>query len=376
MKIGVDAQVLMEKSAGTTYYAQGILESLLKIDRENFYDLLLWRLFPKPPVFMFGREPHFSYRYQRFFPYKVFYKLFKWGMGLPLELFFGGSPDIYFFPNFVIYPHSQGKSVVVVHDLTFEKVPQYVAARNVDFLRKFVPGSCRQADHIVTISQAAKKDIVQSYNIPADKITVVYPAVNTQTFYPRASAEKEAVKKKYGIKKPFVLYLGTLEPRKNVPAVIKAYAGLKNRKDFNLVLAGKRGWMDEEIFEQVKSLKIEDDVIFTGYVPDEDRPRLMSAAEIFVFPSFFEGFGMPVVEAQACGVPVVTSNTTSLPEAAGEGAILVDPRRIEDIKTAIEKILSSPKLQNDLKEKGFRNARRFRWDDSGKKLIKIFNNLS
>ena len=374
IKIGVDAQTLLEKSAGLTYYSKGLIEAVLKQDQKNRYDLLLWRLFPKKPRPVLGEGRNFSYHYQRSFPYKVFYKLYKWGVGIPLELFFGRH-DLYFFPNFVIYPHRQGKNVILVHDLTFEKVPQYVARRNVEFLRKFVPSSVARADHVVVNCEFTKRELIEAYRVPAEKVTVAYPGVDPNSFYPRSAKEKEEIKKKYGIAKPFLLFLGTLEPRKNVPAILKAYADLPNRRDFNLVLAGKRGWLFEEIFRTVADLGLEGDVIFTGYVPEEDRPKLMSAAEVFVFPSFFEGFGMPVVEAQACGTPVVTSNTTSLPEVAGEGGLLVDPRDVGAIGGAIARILSSPSLREDLVGKGLKNSRRFRWEDSGKKLIEIFNSL-
>ena len=374
MKIAIDAQPLLEQSAGVTYYSKGLIEAVLKQDKKNYYDLLLWRLFPKKTFSVLGEGRNFSYRYQRFFPYKVFYKLHKWVIDIPLELFFGRH-DLYFFPNFVIYPHLKGKSVILIHDLTFERVPQYVARRNVDFLRKFVPSSVAQADHVVVNCEFTKRELIEAYRVPAEKVTVAYPGVDPKSFYPRSAKDKEEIKRKYGIAKPFLLFLGTLEPRKNVPAILKAYADLSNRRDFNLVLAGKKGWLSEEIFRTVADLGLEEDVIFTGYVPEEDRPRLMSAAEVFVFPSFFEGFGMPVVEAQACGTPVVTSNTTSLPEAAGEGAVLVDPKNVSQLTRALEEVLSSESRRKELVKKGLANAHRFDWNDSAQKLIEIFNSL-
>ncbi|HLD96256.1 MAG TPA: glycosyltransferase family 1 protein [Patescibacteria group bacterium] len=375
MRIAIDAQPLLEQSAGVTYYSKGLVEAVLKQDRNNHYDLLFWRLFPKKPLPVLGEGRNFSYRWQRFFPYKIFYKLFKWGIRIPLELFFLIRPDLYFFPNFVVYPHRRGKSVVLIHDLTFEKVPQYVARRNVEFLRKFVPPSVARADHVVVNCEFTKRELIEAYRVPAEKVTVAYPGVDPKSFYPRSAKDKEEIKRKYGINKPFLLFLGTLEPRKNVPAILKVYADLPNRRDFNLVLAGKRGWLSEEIFRTVADLGLEEDVIFTGYVPEEDRPKLMSAAEVFVFPSFFEGFGMPVVEAQACGTPVVTSNTTSLPEAAGKGAVLVDPKNVYQLARAIEEVLSSGSLREKLVKKGLANARRFDWNESARKLIEIFNRL-
>lgn len=374
MRVGIDAQVLLEPSAGITYYTQGILTEILKQDSENHYDLFLFRLFPKSPARMFENSANLSYRYQRFFPYKLFYKFHKWGIGIPLEIFFGRH-DLYFFPNFVAYPHRVGKNVVVVHDLTFERVPQYVDRKNVDFLKKFVPPSVAQADHVIVNSKFTRDDLIGTYRVPANKVTVVHPGIDPKFFFPRSEKERVAVTRKYGIKKPFLLYLGTLEPRKNVPAVVRAYAALMGRKDFNLVLAGKTGWMSEEIFRTVEDLGLREDVIFTGYVPDEDRPRLLSAAEVFVYPSFFEGFGMPVVEAQACGTPVITSNTTALPEAAGGAAILVDPEKVEEIAAALEQLTSSSSSREKFRKAGILNSRRFRWRESARKVIEIFRSL-
>jgi glycosyltransferase involved in cell wall biosynthesis len=377
MKIGVDAQTLLERSAGVTYYTRGLLEAILKQDKKNYYDLLFFRLFHKKPEYMLGRGKNFTYKYQQIFPYKFLRYSTYVGMGvplIPLELFFG-KHDLYFFPNFVEYPHWTGKSVVVIHDLSFIKVPQYVTTPNTIFLRKFVSLSARRADHIIVNSEYTKGDVVDVYRVPEDKVTVAYPGVDTDWFKPLAEAEIGAVKKKYGLKKPFLLYLGTLEPRKNIITLLKAYAALGSRSEVDLVLAGKKGWMFEEIFKTVKDLGIKDGVVFTGYVSDEDKPRLLSGAEAFVYPSLFEGFGMPVIEAQACGTPVITSDVTSLPEAAGEAALFVDPYKIDDLKNAMGKLLSSSKLRGDLSRKGLANVKRFDWGTSAKKVLNVFDSL-
>ncbi|GMR19027.1 MAG: glycosyltransferase family 1 protein [Patescibacteria group bacterium] len=374
MKIGIDAQTLIKRSAGVTYYTQGLLEEIFKQDKKNRYDLMF---FGRKPEHMLGKGSSFTYKYQRFFPYKFFRYATYAGLGvplLPLEAFFGRH-DIYFFPDFVEYPHWTGKSVVVIHDLSFLKVPQYVAKFNEIFLRRFVSVSAKRADHLIANSEYTKQDIVNTYKISEDRVTVAYPGVDRKKFKPASKPQIEKVKEKYGLEKPFILYLGTLEPRKNIVSILKAYANLESRGDFNLVLAGKKGWMYNEIFRQVEDLGIEEDVIFTGFVPDEDKPVLLSAAEVFVYPSFFEGFGMPVVEAQACGTPVVTSNTTSLPEAAGGAALLVDPHQVDGLKGAVERLLSAAELRENLSAKGLENAKRFRWDESAGKVLNVFNSL-
>lgn len=374
MKIGVDAQTLIKRSAGVTCYTQGLLRELLKKDEKNHYDLMF---FGRSPEHMLGEGENFTYKFQRVFPYRFFRYATYAGLGaplLPLELFFG-SHDIYFFPDFVEYPHWTGKSVVMIHDLSFLRVPQYVTKPNEIFLRRFVSVSARKADHLIANSEYTKQDIVNTYKVPEGKVTVAYPGVDGRQFKPAGKSKIEKVKKKYGLKKPFVLYLGTLEPRKNIVSILKAYAGLKKRGELNLVLAGKKGWMYDEIFRQVRDLRIEKDVVFTGFFPDEDKSALLSAAEVFVYPSFFEGFGMPVVEAQACGTPVITSSVTSLPEAGGKGALYVEPNLPDQLKLALEKLLSSPKLAEDLKKKGLANARKFRWEESAQKVLQVFNRL-
>ncbi len=374
MKIGVDAQTLLERSAGVTYYTQGLLEEILKQDKGNHYDLMS---FGRKSENMFGRGDNFTYKYQQFFPYKLFRYATYAGMGvplLPLELFFGPH-DVYLFPNFVEYPHWTGKSVVVIHDLSFLRVPQYVTKLNALFLRRFVSVSAKRADHLIANSEYTKQDIVNTYKVPEDRVTVAYPGVNRKEFRPARDAQIKKIREKYGLEKPFILYLGTLEPRKNVLSILKAYASLGNREDFNLVLAGKKGWMYSKIFEEVKELGIEDGVVFTGFVSDGDKPAFLSAAEVFVYPSFFEGFGMSVIEAQACGTPVITSNVTSLPEAAGEAALYVDPYKVDDLKNAMEKLLFSSKLRDDLSQKGLVNVRRFDWGISAKRVLNVFGSL-
>ena len=374
MKIGIDAQPLLSRSAGVTSYTRGILEGVTRQDKKNQYDLMLFQPFFKKLNPIFKKSGNFKYRLEGLFPYKVFYKLHKWGVKIPLEIFFG-KHDLWFFPNFVVYPHRAGKSVVVVHDLAFEKVPQYVQDQNVRFLKKFVPRSLSKADHIVVTSEFTKADVVKTYGIPEDKIAVVYPGVDLEKFRPSGSARINQIKEKYGITKPYILYLGTLEPRKNVPSVIKAYAGLKNKKDYQLVLAGKRSWQDRDIFEKVREFRIGDSVVFPGYISDEDRPDLLSAAEVFVYPSFFEGFGMPVIEAQACGTPVIASNATSLPEVGGNAAVYVDPDDADGLTRSLEELLSSPPRRDNLAKMGLANVRRFSWEDSARKIVDVFNRL-
>ena len=375
MKIGIDAQTLLRTDAGVTYYTKGILSEVLKLDKENFYDLLLFQNPLEKQRELFGKGDNRSSRYQKLFPYKLFYKLFKLGLPVPLEVFFG-THDLYFFPDYVEYPHLTGKSVVVVHDLSFADVPHLVQPANRKFLERFVPKSLKEADHVIAVSEFTKGRIKEVYGVVEEKITVAGPAVDTNVFYPRKEKEIEAVKRKYGIESSFILFLGSLEPRKNVRSLIEAFSLLKkNKEGLNLVLAGKPTWIKNELEKQVRELKLEEKVKFLGYVEEGDRPALLSAAEAFAYPSLYEGFGMPVLEAQGCGVPVVASNFTSLPEVAGEGAILVNPKDAGELADALTKALSSPQVRKDLIRKGNKNTKRFTWNNSSRKILAVFNSL-
>src|SRR3989304_4074640 len=374
MKIGVDAQTLLGDNAGVAYYTRGILKEVLRQDQKNRYNLLFFHPFYRKFNQIFERSDNFHYGIEKTIPYKVFYKLHKLGIKIPLEIFFG-KHDLYFFPNFVVYPHRLGKSVVVVHDLAFEKVPQYVQDKNVRFLKKFVPRSLSEADHVVVTSEYTKADVVEIYGISEDNITVIYPGVDLEKFRPSSPARISQVREKYGLAKPFILYLSTLEPRKNVLSIIKAFAGFNNKKGYQLVLAGKRSWQDREIFEKVKELGLEESVVFPGYIPDQDKPDLLSAAEVFVYPSFFEGFGMPVIEAQACGTPVIASNVTSLPEVGGNAAVYVDPNDADGLTRSLEEILSSSSRRENLAKMGLGNGRGFSWENSSRNLIQVFERV-
>ncbi|HEB13799.1 MAG TPA: glycosyltransferase family 1 protein, partial [candidate division WWE3 bacterium] len=260
-------------------------------------------------------------------------------------------------------------------DLSFLHVPQYVTKLNEIFLRYFVSVSAKRADHLIANSEYTKQDIVDTYKVPENRVTVAYPGVDRKQFKPASKSQIAKVREAYGLEKPFILYLGTLEPRKNIVSILKAYASLENREDFNLVLAGKRGWMYGELFKQVGELGIEEDVVFTGFVPDEDKPALLSAAEVFVYPSFFEGFGMPVAEAQACGTPVITASVTSLPEAGGDAALYVDPYKTDELADSLRKLLGSSSLREELSAKGAKHAKKFDWTVSAEKVISVFEGL-
>jgi glycosyltransferase involved in cell wall biosynthesis len=218
-------------------------------------------------------------------------------------------------------------------------------------------------------SQATKADLVTHYHTPPEKITVAYPGTDEALTPVRDLAAVEAVKARYGVAGDYFLYLGTLQPRKNLSRIITAFATLLS--EATLVLAGKRGWLYDDLFAQVRRLGLEGRVLFPGYVPDEDKAALLSGALAFVFPSLYEGFGLPVLEAQACGCPVITGTTSSLPEVTGDAALLVDPTDHVALAAAMERIVAEATLRQTLIQHGFANVHRFSWSACAQTVLSV-----
>lgn len=313
--------------------------------------------------------------------HNVLYKLIWPIIPIPYRLFFPEKRDVTIFFNFIVPPGVQGKTIAIVHDMAYQAHPETVNRKTLKWLQLTLKKSCKRADAIVTVSEFSKKEIVKYLGVPAEKITVMPNGVNLDLFHPGYSQTQiDQVKNKYQINGRYFLYLGTLEPRKNLVRLIQAYGKLwetfkadeKNKDSENdfpyLVLAGGKGWMYESIFETVEELKLSDRVIFTGYVEEEEAPVLMKGARAFVFPSLYEGFGMPPLEAMACGTPVLTSNVSSLPEVVGETGILVDPESVDSIAEGMKTLIDDDELCTKLGEEGIRRAAEFTWDKVVEKM--------
>lgn len=300
---------------------------------------------------------------------------------LPIQYgaFFKDSADITHFFNYYLPPGVKGKKIVTVHDMTYKRFPETVRFRTKQMLNLNLEKSLKRADIILTVSEFSKSEIITYFPEVKDKIRVVYNGVDLNVFKPLLDKNiKIGIAKKYNLPERYMLYLGTLEPRKNLERLIDSYYLLL--KEFNsvpkLVLAGGKGWLYNSIFNKVSTLGLEDKIIFTGYIDEKDVAPLISGAEIFLFPSMYEGFGMPVIEAMACGVPVLTSNVSSLPEVAGDAAVLVDPFSVEDIKNKLKLLLMDENLRKRLNKMGPKRAKRFSWDVVTKDLYEIYKELA
>ena len=308
----------------------------------------------------------------------VWYKLVWPFLPLPYRWFFGGDSQITQFFNYVIPPGVRGKKVTIIHDMSHLACPQYVRVKTKRWLDLTLRRSCERADAIITVSEFSKSEIIKYMGVEPERITVMPSAVDRKQYradYP--AGQIEAVKKKYGITGDYFLYLGTIEPRKNIQRVIEAYAKLAEEDDGAppLILAGGRGWLCEPIYKSAAEANRPDRIRFIGYVPQEDAPLLMAGAKVFLFPSLYEGFGTPIIEAMACGVPVISSNVASMPEVVGDAGILVDPYSVDSIRNAMERLSNDADLREELRNRGLERVKRFRWETSAAILLDMYRKL-
>jgi glycosyltransferase involved in cell wall biosynthesis len=286
-----------------------------------------------------------------------------------------GQLDLFHAADFVLPPVKPGtRTIVTIHDLSFVRYPDLVMPGMETHLNKWVPHSVRQADHVIAVSKATSQDLIELYQTPPEKITTLYHGA-TPGFKPVVDPNALAiVRQKYGLEdKPFVLSISTIQPRKNYRRLIQAFAQIDS--PVMLVIGGSKGWHYQDIFAEVDKLGLEKRILFPGFVADTDLPALYSAASLFVYPSLYEGFGLPLLEAMACGTPVVTSNQSSLPEVVGEAGLLIDPYDVDALAAAMRQVLADTSLQQKLSQAGQIQAKKFTWEGMAAKLLKLYQTL-
>ncbi len=383
MNIHFEAQPLINSNkSGIGFCEAGIINAMTKLYPEHEYSLLAF-------VFRHGAEK--LKRLEPFTSTNCRVKACAWVPGslyrllwnfipVPFSMFYGRDADITQFFNYHVPPFVGGKSVTFVHDMCYKACPETVRFKTKTMMDLSLKRSVQRASRILTISEFSKAEIIKYLNVPPEKISVVPMGVDRSIFYKMPENERpviERCKSKYNISGEYFLYFGTIEPRKNLARLIEAYALLKKTEPNvpKLVLAGGKGWLYDGIYEAVKTHGVEKDVIFTGYVDDGDAPALINGALAFVFPSLYEGFGMPPLEAMACGVPVITANAASLPEVVGDAALLVDPLSVDGIADAMRRMLQSPQLRAELSEKGQTQAALFTWERAAHIVMDVYKEL-
>jgi glycosyltransferase involved in cell wall biosynthesis len=275
----------------------------------------------------------------------------------------------------LLLPLRGAPTVLTVHDLIFRRYPAHHKPLNRWYLNATMPLFCRCATHIIAVSEQSKRDVIAAYGIPPDKITVIYEAADPR-FGPQPPAAVASIRARLGLPERYLLFVGTIEPRKNLGRVLVAFerlraAGLTDA----LVIVGKRGWLYDAFFAQLEGSPARDAVIFPGFVPDADLPAVYAGAQALAFPSEFEGFGLPVLEAMACGTPVICSNTSSLPEVTGDAARMIDPLDVDALTDGLACILQDKPLHEQMRVRGLAQAARFSWARAAEKTLTVYRRL-
>ncbi len=368
MHIGVDASRLaVTARTGTEHYSWELLQALGKVDRHNSYVLYCNQmpraLPPLPPTFTLRPIP-----LRRV-----------WSHGrLSLEML-RQPPDLLFVPAHALPLIPSSRSVVTIHDLGFLHHPEAHTLVQRLYYRFFTRLSVRRATHLIAISKATKQDLQRFYDVAPEKVSVVYHGVHPRF---RPISDQGMIGRtlqRYGIQTPYLLFVSTIQPRKNVARLIEAFAAARQRigsaSPLTLVLAGKQGWLTKQIERRATELGIADQVQFVGYVPDMDLPLLLNGALAYVVPSLFEGFGMTVLEAQACGTPVLASNVSSLPEVVGDAGLLVNPLDVRDITDGIVRLMDDVELRENLRERGIKHVAGRTWERTATETLEVFERV-
>ncbi len=369
MRIGIEASAYYKNIAGTGVFVRNIIETWKEtLEDENSLFLFFSQ---RPSVLDLHKKRNFAIRFLNGLK-----DIFWMQIILPIHLRRNGI-DILFSPSFLTPILSHCPNVVTFLDMSFIRYPENVDKLFLLYLKTLLPLVKKKAKAFLTISEFSKKEIIELLKIPEEKIHVVRLAAADRYQVMHDEHRINRIRKRYGLSGPFILNVGTLEPRKNITMLISVFGALKKKGLFEgkLVLCGPRGWYYQSIFEKIEELKLKEDVMVLGYIPDEDLPCIYNAAEIFVYPSFYEGFGLPVLEAMSCGCPVVVSNRSALSELVGDAGVLFDPTREEDLEQAILRVLEEDDLREDLVRRGSERAKIFSGEKTAKETFAILRKV-
>lgn len=387
MRIGIDARTILnpEKgdSIGVGHYTYQLIRHILDIDKENEYVLFFDFRVREKDVKKFTR-PNVKIKFYPFSDYKKYLPgAYNEILGTAtlvrekLDVIHSTSPSSRIPASY------RGKTIVTIHDLASYKLPDVFPAFKVAKYKATMNLMVNKADKIIAISNSTKSDICDIFKCPKEKVSVIYSGFDKRLFE-ESRVSREKVLEKYGIdgEKKYILFLGTLEPVKNLARLFEAYKIFREtckKKEgacvYKLVIAGKRGWMAEEYKKIAKDLGISKDIIFTGYIIGDELVPLFKNAEFFVMPSLYEGFGTTVLEAFATGIPAIVSNVSSIPELAGDAAILVNPRNTQEIAEAMVRLATDDKLRYDMRQLGFQQVEKFDWNKCARETIEIYKSL-
>ncbi|MCX6727370.1 MAG: glycosyltransferase family 1 protein [Candidatus Saccharibacteria bacterium] len=382
INVFVDGEVLcLDHFSGIGHYTASLLkeiDTLLEDKKYEHFNVTIgapWRLVHRLERFGFK---NITSKKMPFGPH-IANGLKRYGLLPPIDLFFG--KQIYVFPHFSSWPTIMSPSVPIIYDLSFVLYPEFSEERNRSLLVKQSALSAKRANRIITISTNSKKEIADEYAYDVEKIDILYPIISRAEFYPRSKTEIRTVKAKYGIFEEYLLYVGNIEPRKNLVTLLKAYDGLDSnlQKKYPLLLVGAKGWKDDEIHTTIASMQARGLKVIqpNDYVGDEDMPALISGATVFAYVSKYEGFGIPPVEAMFCGTPVVSSDNSSLPEATGNAGMMVNADSPKAITKALKSLLSDESMRREYRDKGLKHSHNsmFKVGSNAEKFFDLITNI-
>ncbi len=369
LRIGVDIHAIGARQTGNETYIRNLVENMIETEQQqnNFY---LYHTKSDAS----GTVP------QKWCPsirlVRPHNSLLRIPFGFPYVLK-RDKIDVAHF-QYVIPPVCPCAAVVMIHDISYEFHPEYFSRPSRMRMQLLIPAAARRSAHVLTVSEYSKRQIVEKYNVPEDKVTVTYNGVseNFRVISDSAQLEKETLR--FGLERPFILAVGNLQPRKNIERLVRVYSRLRKQEliQQDLVLVGQLQFKGHAIMDEIRTNGVENYVKATGYVSESELVALYNRASLFVYPSYYEGFGLPVIEAMACGAPVITSNVSSLPEVAGDSALLIDPASDDELASAILKLANSPEERKKAAERGIAHSARFSWNKAAKQTLAILKEVA
>lgn len=369
MRIGIDATALPPRLFGAGNYIVNLIRALPQAEATNEY-------------VVFAKPQHRPWLEQRGRLYVVAVPLasrflrWAWEQALLPRLAHQHRLDVLHSPHYTMPLAAGCTTVVTFHDMTFFLYPRLHKTYKSVFFRAIIRLSARRAAALIADSECTRRDIVQILRVEPDKATAVPLGVSPDFKPIRAFARVEEARRRYHLPAQIILFVGVLEPRKNLSTLIRAYGQLVSRGlRHTLVIVGPKGWMYKDLFRTVEALGLSDRVVFTGYVPEEDLALLYNVADVFVYPSFYEGFGLPVLESMSCGIPVVTSNVSSMPEIIGDAGILVNPRSAEELAGGLWRVLADRDLHLELARRGLERSRLFSWNRTASETLAVYRHV-
>lgn len=387
MRIGIDIRCLAEgRRTGVEEYTLNLLENLLEIDTKNEY-VLFFNSYKKSKINLDWIKKYGNVELKAFGIPNKFLNFLFWYFGWPkIDKMLGGV-DVFFMPNLIFGSVSKKtKLLVTFHDLSFERYPEMFSWKR-RFWHMFINPKklAESASKIIAVSESTRDDLISVYRIKNEKIRVIYNGISEKfRIISRNDVRLVEIKEKYNLPYKSILFLGTIEPRKNIIALLRAYNMLqefaeKNNLDtilkYKLIIAGEKGWLSDKIYEEIGNSKYKQNIRVINSVLDEEKEYFYNLSSLFVYPSFFEGFGFPPLEAMKCGVPVITSNNSSLPEIVSNAGVMIDPAKPDELFKAMETLILNSELADSLKRKGSENSRKFSWKKAAEEFLDLLQEI-